>query len=310
MDTNLLSGISLFISLLITSAAIEIHQFQVGTNASVTFHQRLNENSSAECEVFSLNEAQPFYRNHHIDESALHPSQRGRFNISTDRHEKNFTLTLHIYNIQEEDEGVYILSMKEMNGGHSTTHISDAYIEVLLILRRAECTVRASLYSSHYNEVNCHAALGSDGNGFLVCFQNSQRAPTTGAVERTSEFIQASFWMLSDSSIYCCSFKQDEEINQESCTDFVYHPDHLHSEATSAMSSETIIRDRLPIITPTSLSKDETASIKNYHSSEPILIRSQKNILAPFWLVVFLVTAMIIILIFCINNTCILHDKA
>ena len=78
----------------LTAAAIEIHQFEAGTNASVTFHQPLNENSSAECEVFSLNEAQPFYKNHHIDESALQPSQRGRFNISTERHGENFSLTL------------------------------------------------------------------------------------------------------------------------------------------------------------------------------------------------------------------------
>ena len=284
---------------LTTAAAIEVHQFEAGTNASVTFHQQLHENSSAECEVFSLNEARPFYKNHHIDESALQPNQRGRFIISTERRGENFTLNLHIYNIQEEDEGVYILSMKETIGGHSTTHILDAYIEVLLTLGKVVCDVRDSSYTSNYHEVSCHATLGSDNKGFVLCYQNFEKAPTTGAVERSSDFIRASFWMHRDSSIFCCSFKSDEEIHQESCTDFVYHPDHVHNEATSVKPSDTTIRDRLLFITPTSsLPKDETASINNGHSSKPILTKIQNNIIISFGLVVFLVTAMIIILIF------------
>ena len=290
----------IILTCMLTAAAIEVHQFEVGTNASVTFHQRLNESSSAECEVFSLNEAQPFYKNHHIDESALQPNQRGRFNISTERRGENFTLTLHIYNIQKEDEGVYILSMKETIGEHSNTHISDAYIEVLLPLGKAECNVRDSLYTSHYYEVSCYATLGSDRTGFLLCYQIFEKAPTNGDVERSTDIIRASFWMLRDSSIYCCSFRSDEEISQDSCTDFVYQPAGMQHETTSVKPSETTARDQQSTIikiSTSSLQDGHTSRTDNEQSS--VTPENQSYVLSTFYLVIacFVVNILTIVLL-------------
>ena len=62
-----LSGILSLIVLLNTSAAIEVHNFHEGTNASVTFFHWLNKSSSYTLELFSLNEAQPFYKDEQID---------------------------------------------------------------------------------------------------------------------------------------------------------------------------------------------------------------------------------------------------
>ena len=288
----------IILTCMLTAAAIGVYQFEAGTNASVTFQQQLNENSTAECEVFSLNEAKPFYRNHHIDESALQPSQRGRFNVSTEKHGENFTLTLHIYNIQEEDEGVYILSMKETIGGHSTTHILDAYIEVLLTLGKAVCNVRLSLYTSHYYEVSCHATLGSDRKGFLLCYQKFEKAPTNGDVERSSDIIRASFWMLRDSSIYCCSFRSDEDISQDSCTDFVYQPAGIQHETTSLKPSETTARDQQStiIISASSPHNGPTSRIENEHSS--VKPDTQRYILPTFYLVIACLVINILTIIF------------
>ena len=189
--------------------------------------------------------------------------------------------------------------MKELNGGHSTIHISDTYVDVFLPLGKANCSFRDSTYSSHYMyyEVNCLATVGSDNKGFLVCYQNFYKALPNGDVTRSTEFIWASFWMLKDSPVFCCSFRGHEEIDQDSCTDFIYHPADIHHEATSVKPSETII-NYIPFTTPTPLSRDETASMNNANLSEPILTKIQKNIMLPFGLVVFLVTTMIIILIF------------
>ena len=239
-----LSGVISLTFMLNTSTAIEVHNFHEGTNASVTFFHWLNESSSYTLELFSLNEAQPFYKDEQIDPLGLQPGQYGRFSVKTERLGKNLTATLYINNIQQGDEGVYISSLREIANGTSSTHIKDAYIDVIAPLGMAECSVRVSLYTSHYNEVSCHATLGSDGKGFLLCYQNFEKAPTTGDVERSTDFIRASFWMLRDSSIYCCSFKSDEDMNQDSCTDFVYHPDRTPHEITSVMPSETMIRDQ------------------------------------------------------------------
>ena len=296
---GLLKQLTGTLMILLHTIASEVYHFQTGTDTSVIFHQRLNESSSAESVTvkFSLHdEAQPFYKNHHIDESALQTSQHGRFNVSTGRHGENFTLALHIYNIQEEDEGVYVLSVKEINGGHSNTHISDVYIEVILTLGKAECRIRASLYSSHYNEVNCHAALGSDGEGFLVCYQNYQLAPTTGAADRSSDFIRAFFWSRKESSIYCCSFKLYGNINQDSCTDFVYHPPGMHNAIASVTPSETTATDQPFALTSSPDEDEHTSRTNNEYPS--IVPEKQRYIFTTFYLVIVCLIISILTIIF------------
>ena len=53
--------------------------------------------------------------------------------------------------------------------------------------------------------------------------------------------MQADFWMLSSSPIYCCSFEGSSKKDPESCNDFVHphkHPDELHPFITESTTKD------------------------------------------------------------------------
>ena len=102
-------------------SALDNYQFNEGINASINFTLEL-EYSLVAFEMFTLNSEQPFYTNKALNPLALLPDQRGRFKVGSFQTGSNFTVQLNISNIQQMDEGVYIVIVQEINGGQKGTY--------------------------------------------------------------------------------------------------------------------------------------------------------------------------------------------
>ena len=243
-------------------SSLELYEFYAGENASITFTLSLNSSSQA-IELFSLENDRPFYKNGEIDDTALQTDQRDRFTVETELAGDNFKLTLNIERVRETDKGVYILAIKETNSGNSNTHILDAYLDVILPVGKAECTISLSSYSEHLNEAHCQTTLSSNGQGSLVCYQNLEKAPFMGPFEYSSDLVTATFWIQADSPFSCCSFELEDAKDANSCSDVIYYlADPVGDENSTFIPPEqqTIIIDK----TTTRFVGNEASTIFSY----------------------------------------------
>ena len=213
------------LDILPSSASVPTYEFRQGRNASITFAQALdNSSSTVTCELFSLDRTSPFYVHGRINQMVLRPDQQDRFSVSVKNDRGNFTAIFNIREIQKNDVGVYILSLREISGRQMKDHILDAYVDVRTPPGRADCNVSATQYSRKWREVRCEVTVG-DIRGGIVCFQNTERAPYKVLFSHSNplkRMTAAVYWMNIDSQISCCSYEVSQEISSDSCTDFQY----------------------------------------------------------------------------------------
>ena len=205
------------------ASALVVQKCPLDSNATIEFQQKLDSTADVSCELFSLRETRPFYLHGKIDQSALLSNQHGRFMVTTERPGDVFKAILSIQEVQEEDRGVYVLSLRERKSGKVTDHIKDAYVDVILPMGEARCSVQESPYSSSLQEVHCNATVGSERGG-IICYRDSGKAPYLSLDDQGSEVMSAVFWLDDVSSINCCSFEKGEETDPENCSDFTYRP--------------------------------------------------------------------------------------
>ena len=236
--------------------SLEYYEFRHGADASVTFNVEMQEGSVYSSEIFTLNDDRPFYTGEQVVQESLHPSQVGRLDVETRRKGNLLAVTLDIREVKESDAGVYILSVRE-DGPRSRSTIVDAYVDVILPPGRANCTVVPSSYSDDWLEVRCSATAGSDGGGFLACYQDGKKAAFLEPVDRSEAALTATFWMQiqMSTSINCCSFEANYEKDPAQCTDFTHH--------LPASSSPKVDND-MHIVTP---SKSDSEYYVSYVTS-------------------------------------------
>ena len=211
-------------------SALDVHEVRLGLNTySVKFSQKINVQSVVAFEIFSLNNDRPFYADGILDDSVLHPNQRGRFSVRQTQPKKDerniFEATLDIKDVQEVDEGVYIVAIRETNRDSSngvTNHILDCFIKVIIPPGKAECRIAPSSHALHLREVHCRANSSSDGSGGLLCYQNSMRVPYLQPTTYSAPHITAVFWMSIKYPITCCSFDNTTQRDPDTCSEFQY----------------------------------------------------------------------------------------
>ena len=226
--------------LLVPAHGTESCKFHVGSNASIEFPLELNggDNSSVTFQMFRLDQPEPFYENGQKVLSALRPDQYGRFEVTSSQQGTNFTATLLIKDIQVNDSNVYILSLREMKDGEPLDQLVNAKVDVIPPSSDADCSISDTAYVSEWYEINCQATLSSEGDGNIACFQNTEAALPNGLMIVSPPIMKASFWVLLDSPINCCSYEINHQEDLSSCTDFVYYPAN-HSIITTPTASSS-----------------------------------------------------------------------
>ena len=235
--------------------SLKSYKFRIGSDALITYGLESSNSYSVVFEIFTLNAEHPFYTNEELHPTALLPEQRGRFEVRSSHNGSNFTVLLTIHNIKKIDEGVYILIAQERNG-KTIEHILDANVEVIIPPGKAECSARNTNYSPKLRQVVCQATAGSDEGASLMCYQNSEKAPTFGPITHSLTHIKGVFWMNIEFPINCCSLESNSVQLPNSCDDFKYDTSIQH--ATKVPDKKVTIQDIEDIIPTVPWSKEST----------------------------------------------------
>ncbi|XP_071477484.1 uncharacterized protein [Diadema antillarum] len=239
---TLLQLVTTLMTCLSNSLAVEVYKFYEGRNASLEFYQPLANDSTFEYEVHLIFGSCFFCKNGTMVPGCLTPQQSRRFSVSSLRTSTYLTVILGIHNISAEDSQFYLFALREDRNGESHFFTQDAYIEVLRPPSPAQCIIKSTEHLPAFNEINCTSLLGSDGGGFLCCFQDARKIPYKGAPVRINDHVTWIFWMDIHLPINCCSYEATFPITSESCSQFVYYPptDITNSEnSTTSYSSHT-----------------------------------------------------------------------
>ena len=219
--------------------ALKNYRFREGSDASIDFSLEIQKTSTEiRFEMFTLNSEHPFYTNRELNPSALQPDQQERFQVTHSQRDRNFTATLIINNIQENDKGVYILIVQEGNG-QTEDHILDANVDVITPPGKAECRVINTNYSAQLRQVECRATASNDESASLMCYQKSEKAPLYEPITYSSSHIIAFFWMNVKYPINCCSLDSMSIHIPASCSDFVLPFPQLTSTAPKQQEDDT-----------------------------------------------------------------------
>ena len=271
MEFDLVTVVKIMSVVLATSTialALEVHSVRHGENASITFSADVN-GYAAVCELFSLSAARPFYVHERVDPTILRPDQRDRFDVSVpEKSEKHLRVTLMISNVQVDDGGVYVLSVRETKDEQASDYIYDAYVDVVVPPGKAECNV--SHYTAGLSKVSCRASAGTDTGGDIVCFQDSERTLAFESTVRSADHITATFLAHACSPVSCCSVGTNEVKNQDSCVDFVEKLSRDTFPTDPPRVSPTDVPSQSGIVTLTKLLHGKEAT-----SSSPPKVRHQ-----------------------------------
>ena len=241
-----------------TALALDVHSVRQGENASVTFSANVN-GYAAVSELSSLNAARPFYVHERVDPTILRSDQRDRFDVSVvEKTETRLQVALLITNVQVDDGGVYVLSVRETKDGQAIDYIYDVYVDVVVPPGKAECNI--SHYTAGKREVSCRASAGTDTGGDIICYQDSERILAIGSTVHSSDIITANFLVHAYSPISCCSAGTNETKSQDSCLDFVGKLSSNGNFQTDLPSdAPTFTNDQPGIVTSTQLLREKDA---------------------------------------------------
>ena len=244
-----LPSILFLLSFLTHIYALPTFTAYLGANLTVPFlHTLRNEDSTYNLEMFTINIPTPFYTDGVMNLGSLQSSQIGRFMVNLHQKFRNLTINLHIIAVETIDSDVYIVSIQETNGPKKSHFIYDAYVEVIQPPSKAECQVQPSQHTPEFLEVSCHAAVGSDPGGNIVCYQDSVKALYSQSTELDKNQITAKFWVNPLLPINCCSHESSLKKDPSSCSDFTQTPDRITTTSAGRMSEVSItITHQLPI---------------------------------------------------------------
>ena len=245
-----------------TALALDVHSVRQGGNASVMLSANVN-GYAAVSELSSLNAARPFYVHERVDPTILRSDQRDRFDVSVvEKTETRLQVALLISNVQVDDGGVYVLSVRETKDRQAIIDYTyEAYVDVVVPPGKAECNI--SHYSAGKRAVLCRASAGTDTGGDIICYQDSERIPAIGSTVSTvhsSDLITANFLVHAYSPISCCSAGTNETKSQDSCLDFVGKLSSNGNFQTDLPSdAPAFTNDQPGIVTSTQLLREKDA---------------------------------------------------
>ena len=204
-----------------SSVSLSSYDFRQGENVTVLFQHTLNQDdSSFECELFTLDSTLPFYTNGNLRHENLKTGQGERFSVHIFQEIRTVNIVLQVLDVQVQDGGVYILSLRENNDGVLRSYIFDAHIYVIVPQGPAECAMEPRPSGSSFREVHCRATVGSDEGGQILCYQNSITLPVLALSTGTE--LTATFRVTAGSGINCCSSLTQDNVPSILCTDFVF----------------------------------------------------------------------------------------
>ena len=271
--------------------ALQSYSASQGSNATITFHHTTRDiESTYFLEFFRLDSTHPFFSTNGLQLDHLHPSQRGRFKVNIQQVDKNVTISLNVNHVEEIDESVYILSIREeISDVLIRNHIYDAYLEVNLPPGNAQCKISICAESLNVCEVNCQATLASNGGGNLCCFQNSEKAFLRRPTQKSGSHMNAVFWMSKSYPINCCSFQDDSKMEPSECADYSLAT-YASPSTSDGPTTTSVISSAQPFSTSVPNTLDYSLIQKDDH--EDMFSRSNKMCLdiqtyfTPFLLII------------------------
>ena len=240
---------SLWALILVSSiVSIPSHDFRQGESETVLFQHTLShDNSSFEYELFTLDSTLPFHTSGYLRPENLKTGQRDRFFVEIVKERRTVIIVLRILDVEVQDGGIYILSLRENTDGFFKNYIFDADIKVIVPSGPADCAIQPRPRGSSFREVHCRAAVGSHGGGKLVCYQNSITLPVLAYSAETE--LTATFRMTTGSGINCCSHLTQDDVPSISCTDFVFEELEMHSDNPSSTTNHDQITENMGKVT-------------------------------------------------------------
>ena len=258
---------------------LDVYNLQQGENKTIPFDQHLSsKNSEVNYELFLPGKSRPFYVDGDFYPDGLNEGQQHRLNVTVQQSHNTSTLLINltIWKLITTDEGLYILSLTERKPkGEVSRFIQDAYIYVKVPPGRASCEISLipfSAYQLMFLEIQCHANDSSDASGILICFQHDANVLYQQPVQRRGSEIYATFWMLSNFPINCCSsYEGNAERTSATCADFIYAPPARKfptTMATGLESSTSLARQQGMANTQTSSDDVANTTVANQNLSE------------------------------------------
>ena len=115
--------------------------------------------------------------------------------------------------------------------------------------------------------VHLQQAVGSGGEGLIVCYQTSNRVPVTLSSLTYTE-LTAIFQMTIGSGINCCSSVANEDVSPATCADFVFQ-----EQVTQSITPTT------EIIKISQRENEVTGKIRHSVSSKAYIFRGERAIM-------------------------------
>ena len=254
-----------------SSVSLSSYNFRQEANVTVIFQHTLSQDdSSFECELFTLDSTLPFYTNGCLRPDNLKTGHEERFSVDIFQEGRTVSIVLQIVDVQVQDGGFYILSLRKNTDGVFRSYIFDAHINVIVPPGPAECAMQPRPRGSSFREVHCRAAVGSDGGGQIVCYQNSITPPVLAFSTGTE--LTATFRVTAGSGINCCSSLTEDNVPSILCTDFVFEELEIHSGIPSSTKRDQIA-ENVNEVTETYGLKTKTKIHENSAESRSYILR-------------------------------------
>ena len=237
--------------------------FREGTTNTTHFHSTWPaEGSSESLPYYTIRFAsfrRPFIINGLVDPDGLKTqNQRVRFMVSSSVRNNSLTVNFTIHGAQKEDADNYIYKFILYGHGDEESAGKSEIVQID-VQGDAKCSLMHSRHFSHLSEAHCKALVG-DSNSSLACFQSGRKLPVKEGMKTYGKNIQATFWVEKNKQTFCCSHPAEQNITQDSCTEFVWP----NESSTSSLNFE-----------PTNSEKGEITSVPNCSCSARIQFSSE-----------------------------------
>ena len=232
--------------------------FREGTTNTILFHSTWPAESSSESlPYYTIRFAsfrRPFIINGLVDPDGLKTqNQRVRFMVSNFVRNNSLTVNFTTHGAQKEDADNYIYKFilyghgdEESAGKSEIVHID--------VQGDAKCYFIPNRYITFLSEAHCMALVG-DSNSSLACFQAGHKSEPKEGMKKHGKYIKATFWVEKNKQTFCCSHLAEQNITQDSCTEFVWP----NESSTPSLNLE-----------PTNSEEREITSVTNYSCSARI----------------------------------------